>query len=499
MESFSQFAQQLDVAEKDIIHLTSHSLDYVEFFADGMTRYLNSRIFPWDVRKVSQEEINLCQKAFDDYSKALLSLKNKISQSNELGEKASTFLLNQINVKLTTIQFHQIWLYIEAEKSGFPINPDMQKVLANKAEKLYSELFGPKITDSPTERNIIIQYFHKIFHQNKSLLSSQDQTIFKEFLDEQRTAYQLDFQLQINPLEKNCSNSIFEKQIPIHKVKKIFQIVLSMYWLEKIFHVMIDDDIPNFCIRCMYKWYDRVVWIPWKTKSISVKEVCSLIDHEINNHVLRSYNRQQTINIVSEDYSTIEEWFASLSWSLTYTNLEDIELYPIITNCCLYIAECFDFQTSIDLIKIYLLLSCNGKTEPEAIKLAKIRALRAKRYVPLGMKWANRKDVCYWRWMHIALDHALNNPNIADYLRKYYLWKISEKDFQIFQELMEEEWISSDRVIYPIFVGKIIADKLTGKQISYDSVASDPRNLWLQNITLENAKKLVDILHIFRE
>ncbi|MEF2175579.1 MAG: hypothetical protein V3575_03840, partial [Candidatus Absconditabacteria bacterium] len=129
----------------------------------------------------------------------------------------------------------------------------------------------------------------------------------------------------------------------------------------------------------------------------------------------------------------------------------------------------------------------------------KIRALRAKRYVPLGMKGANRKDVCYWRGMHIALDHALNNPNIADYLRKYYLGKISEKDFQIFQELMEEEGISSDRVIYPIFVGKIIADKLTGKQISYDSVASDPRNLGLQNITLENAKKLVDILHIFRE
>lgn len=498
MKLFTEFADQIDEAEKYCSHLTTHSLDYVEVFVDGMIQYLNSRFFSWTIGKVTYAEVNKWLKLLDDSRKHLSLTKNQIIESSTISQESKKFLIQKIQAKIKSIQFHKIWLYIEAQKCGFPIQPQMHSLLADKAQKLYSQLYWPTITESPYERDTIIHYFHKVFSQNKGVLSEQDQIVFQQFLDQQQANYKIKFNKNTTKKNKD-TNSVFETKIPIEKVQIIFQKVLEMYWLEKMFHVMIADEIPNFCVRSNYKWYGWVVWIPGKTKSFSVKQVCSLIDHEINNHVLRGHNRQQTINIVSDDYLTIEEGFASLSWSLTHTNLEDITLDPIITNCCLYIAECFDFEDSIQFIKIYMLLIGQCKSEDEALKVAKNRALRAKRYVPFHQKWANRKDVTYWRGMHIALENVLNNPNIADYMRKYYLWKISEEDFDIFEKIMKEQWISSDAVILPIFVGKIIADKLSGKKITYQSVTSDPRMLWVKHITFQNAKKLVDILDIFRE
>ncbi len=75
-------------------------------------------------------------------------------------------------------------VYIEAEKGGFDLDTSKKKELLESIESYETLLYGPRVTDVPSEKNAVLDHLSQLDITKRGVLSTEEQFVFMDFLEE---------------------------------------------------------------------------------------------------------------------------------------------------------------------------------------------------------------------------------------------------------------------------------------------------------------------------
>lgn len=436
------------------------------------------------------------------------NIKNALKNEINLSEIEKKFLLQVLNTSWFELVRFKNSIYLEAEKAWLQITKEDRKKYSKRSNTIQRVLHWIKVSDNPFEINEIFNKLESIYINYNEKLSPEEIEIFSSFFKD----FNRDLPNQISTSEilkdenieddnegenQNIikSNLILKKTISIDNVKKIFDLLIELYWLD-----WWKSDIWNYLNFGVSKDY-KLIKIPKKKKNITIKKLLELIDHEISIHAIRWYNTNETTKKNYPHYVEAEEWFAKLSTYLLYDNLENIKIEPSISLISTLIAENYDWEKTYEILKIYFKLRSKKWDSIELIEQkARDRMLRIKKFLSLNEKWAAWKDVSYFRWEEQIQDHLLKEDDIKWFIKNFYFSKLSLKDLEIvdnFKELLEYE---ENKLIYPLWIWKILLNKLIWEKIFLkDLKEKDLRFKAINNLRFWVKKKIVEILNIINK
>ncbi len=456
--------------------------------------FINVNYF-WDVKKIIWENIKSFEEKINNKIKELKFLKKELILDSKINFKEKLFLIKTINWILKKFLIIKFSIPLEAEKWWIFLEAKKRIILLNKINKLQNQTYWKEISNKKTEVKKIIVFLNKLLGNKKENLSKNEYKIFKNFLDsffivdKIQSKSILSLRVITKQSRKHCFKSIsafwitslpfvmtiipylinnklilkeekneFEdiKIIP-EKIEKILNLVIELYkinWTSKI------SEVWNFSVD-----YDKkIINIP--AKNITLKRLLEIIDHEIWVHIIRWENTLKNIWIAWENYQEIEEWFAVLSEKLIANNLKDIFLEPTIHHITTFFAENLDFENTRKMIEIYFKLIFKNEDLKVLKRNAFDRTKRVKSFVSIFEKWANRKDVSYTRWQE-KIKKILSKKDNISFLKDFYFSKLWFDDLK-YIGYFKEKYIFEE--IFPIFVGKIIYEKLKNEKIDLEEL-----------------------------
>jgi len=429
----------------------------------------------------------------------LKSLMKEVKDSWE-SDTEKDFVIKIIKQLILKFSIFKYSIYLEAEKSGYPLSEEDRKKYLRRVNILQSSVYWPEISSSLDETNEILSHLSNLLKNNSDNISEQEKNIFETFLDRfdwnNETIDGIDWQENTDWNNSNLEeNNLWNIYLNDDKVIEIFNIVLKdIYKME--WWKIITEDVWNFSI----KWEKKVMILPkWKVEKTSVKRILELIDHEIWVHAVRWFNTTNTINTTWEWYLETEEWFALLSELLFKEKIENIQLEPSIHHITTFIAENCDFLETRELLKIYYKLI--WKSEIDSEKESYDRALRVKRFVSFKDKWANRKDVTYYRWVKTLIKYILklDETQRVEFLRDFYFSKLSLEDVAMVKWLRESLNVNEKDLKNPLWIWKILFKKLIWEKIFLDWLKEDDfRFSNIEKLESDIKRRIIDILKIIK-
>lgn len=418
-------------------------------------------------------------------------------EENELSSFEKSFFLE--NLKKLKNKFSLIYfsVYLEAEKNWYNLDINDRKKYLKKVNSLQNIIYWPEISSIKNEEKNIIIHLYDLFLKNNKKLNKLQYKLYLNFFENYDYLYYLknNHNLNNHKEEKINNNFLTKKYLSISKIKKIFNLVLKIYGLNN-WKFSYDKNIPNFHVNNVKK----IIVVPIdKLLQTSVYRLLQIFDHEIWVHVIRKINSENKLNLLSEDYLEIEEWFASFVELLVWNDIKDVVFKPTIHHISTYFAEKFDWEITRKMIEVYYRLIEPRKTSMSYIKNeALLRTLRVKRFVSYYEKWANRKDVTYTRWQE-KIYNFLKNTYDEDiknkFIKNFYFAKLWFNDILNIDDF-KKNLNNNDNIVYPIWLWKIIYTKLNW---SKSSLKNDFRFNKLNNKISHKVKKdinsIIDIIN----
>lgn len=533
-KDFLRFYKQIDTIKKPV----SSALEWVLNYEKNNVNYISAKLFNSKLKSVSQQDIDNAHIFLGQYSNTLKRLKDELMNDSVLNEPQKKLLLNIIQGNILRLILLHYATYIEAEKWWYPLDQNKKAEYLKKIEKIETIIYGPNISSQTKEKTLIMNNLESLFKEKSHLLNKEQQDLFTSFLEKIPERSSIESTKEIKE-EKEWN--ITEK-VSMMDVCHIFQKIVTLYGMpskiiiidEKIQEVKEENNILHIPFSYDQKKIGEVVdelnlrktvriyldprvsgfWIgdaigsanidvPAHRESISIKRLCSLIDHEISTHLLRVLNKKNVFNLKTEWHQETEEWIAVLMEKLSIGNIESITDDPLVTNTWVFIAENYDFDTTKKILKSYYLLK--EYSEDEAENLAEQRALRTKRYHAFDQPGSNRKDVVYWRWLVDAILYIKNldktNQKDLEKLEKdittFYMSRLGKKDIQNADQLFQWFDINKKNIILPIAIWKILYEKLLGNSID---TTNDIRFLASkQKLDYKQKKLLLEIISFIQE
>lgn len=457
-------------------------------------QFLNKDFF----KKIENVNDEYIEWILENVSKKLIEFKKikiKLKMDKSLSPEEKTFLLQILNNTWFELIRLQNSIYLEAEKAWYKLSKNDRKKYVKNIYLINFALNWKEFSTNQDEINAIFKHLFTLYNQNWDNLTTKEKNIFFDFCKNfwRKIPTKKDINKK-NKQENNDLKDFLYNKIEIEKVKEIFEKVLKLYWLDwwksEIWN------FPNFWVNKKSK----KIKIPKNIKSITIKKLLELIDHEIWVHAIRWYNQNKTLKVNYDHYVEAEEWFAKLSTSLFNNDLEDVEVEIWKSAVSTFIAENYDWENTYELLKIYYKLNIEEKLTPEEIELkAKDIMLRKKKFLSLKEKWALRKDVSYYRWEQKILNYLLEEDDIKSFIKKFYFSKLSLKDLEYVDYFKEKLDIDEDELIYPLWIWKIIYKKLLWKKVTLEKLRQwDPRFEAIDNISFWVKRKIIEILEIIQ-
>jgi hypothetical protein len=170
-----------------------------------------------------------------------------------------------------------------------------------------------------------------------------------------------------------------------------------------------------------------------------------------------------------------------------------------------FIAENTTYQESLPLFEVYKkfedLEDQKESTSKEIKDFAITRATRAKRFVPYDRPGASVKDTLYQRGKNRVIDYLTEDNSLQSAIEKYKelnTFKFGPQELALIKEIKAELHITDDQLVFPLFIGRVLADKLAHKKGSLTHYL-DEMNLDNKDITLSAKRDLISILQHLRE
>lgn len=310
---------------------------------------------------------------------------------------------------------------------------------------------------------------------------------------------------QSEPEAASTSRVVTPLETPIapEHIKPLFHFVLHEIYGLSDWKAVVDANATMFSANSTTK----VITLPQsKIAGLSLFRLLQLFDHEIGTHALRGQNMLHTLKVPGAHYLEHEEGWAMLSEKLFTESSDSLTLEPTLHHITTFIAENSPAPQTENLIRIYFLLA-GIKENPTD------RMLRVKRFVSFELPGANRKDVSYTRgnldiiraWRQLAADPEARKR----FVRDFYFSKLSLSDQRYVDGMRDSMGISDEDMIYPIWIGKILAKKLQGDSIFFNTrfPETDNRKNFLDTdgrfvtdrISFGVQRKIVTLLEMIRD
>lgn len=458
-------------------------------------KYLNSgdlvinENFFWNRLFATQEDIDRNIAILDEKISQIKKMK-KALKDESFSPVEKKFLLNSLNwIWLKFILFKSS-LYLEAEKAGYELSDIDRSNYLKKVNKLQNIIYWPEISWNDFEENAIISELWRIYNKNSEKLNEEEKSRFLWYiknwwLEKQDEPEKKSEKKVVKDTNKiNLSKTYLTKD----KVIYLFTVLLDIYGLNLI-KVSVESS-ANFSVQKIdldsesenWKYAYKIVLPESKLEKTSVKRLLQLFDHEVWVHSIRWFNWIKTIKTDWDWYNDVEEWMAKMTELLFDENIKDINVKPGVNHITSFIAENFNWEETLDYIKLYLKLTKPKDTINEDINFDALnRMLRIKRFVSLKEKWANRKELSYTRWQTQVVEYFQNSDIETrwQFLKDFYFAKLSFEDVWLVKEFRESLWIDESELKYPLWIGKILYKKLLWENVTLKWLREEDFRFWI--------------------
>ncbi len=477
---------------------------------------------------LTQKDISARIDNLQTVEKNIEAIRKNIENDNNILPSIRSLFLKKIEQSYKRIEIIKLSLPFEAKKfcysitirpEGIMLNLNKEKlqniwftqdffVKHNKdistIENMQSELYGPKISDIPEEKQAIISVLSGLFDKKKDKLSDDEKKSFSLFLQK---------------FEDNDISSVPNKNkkiemkwdIPLNSVKNI-----SNYIIQQFFEVK--DRETNIKIGQNNLWVGfekQELKLPGNKESLSETTLATISEHEIGWHLVRGSKSKDRLWFAGDNYENIEEWITKLNeYLLHYDSIEEIIITPEIWHISTFIGENYNFQDTFILLKIYYKLT--WKDDVEASKLAMIRSKRTKSYYDRESLGSNRKDVIYYRGIKKLIEYlkTLSPQERAEFYNDAYFSKLSFEDIASVPDLKKQLWLPQDKIDIPYPLWKLILKKQTytntktsnktwaflGKEnMQKNLIWEDFRFLRLEPLNREKKRQIINIMQYKEE
>ena len=378
--------------------------NYKKLFNGG---FLNTSLF----QEVTQESFLMSE---SDIQQKIDNLKVGIKVLYALKRNPQrNFLLKNYRGTLLRFCLLRYTLQLEFEKA-FPEKKSDFSLDEKKISFIEFVLYGSKISYLESETQEIWKIIIKKYFSS----SQNTQQKYKKYFSDlcEKCSWPIDSTL---PDSLVVIEEIFQKELPIEQVVKIFQKVIEFYDLDDKWWVEIRSDAKN--VNVVYA--QKKVIFPENILFYSKQRVLELIDHEVEVHLIRGENNYQNFYTPCEWYLQIEEGFAFLKEREIFYS--DVEIEPTVHQISVFMAEVF----CSDELKLFFEFYADIVGMKEEVKKIFIwnRILRIKTFHSFYSRWANQKDRSYYMWLKQVMS-AKNN--VTNFEELFYIWKLSLKDIK---------------------------------------------------------------------
>lgn len=443
--------------------------------------------------KLSQDDINAAILWINNIIKDLLSLKINILNDKDLSSILKNILVNRIRSNILKFVMYRYCIYVEASKAWYPISKELLTHSNFIIDKIQTLIYGPKISDVEEEKQAVLISLWRLFSRKRSLLSIEDQEFFeKDFLLKLWYTGLLSWSVPDWKKEKK----VVKNEISSDRLIEIFKLSLSFYGLAlkpkdpNGWSVEYTETKNNISVN----YSKKLISVPKTKPTYNIKDVFSLIDHEISVHVLRWENTLNKIKKNIWNYLEREEWFAIFSDRIIHNDSWEPGIWHIST----FIWENYWYSDSFRLLQIYFKLL--WKTQEESTTLAKTRLIRIKKFYG-DFPWSYRKNVSYHRWFSFFVEYLskLSEEEYKKFIDDFYFWKLWDEEFKYVDDLKEILWLESTNILKPCWIWRILDEKFFGWTGSLKALEKrDFRFKAVDRITMEQKRKLISILNIVK-
>lgn len=383
-----------------------------------------------------------------------------------------------------------LWLPFEIEKAGHSLTLSPQEIeqRTQSMEAIEKDLFGGNIRENPLEVTNCYRSLKTKIEKKLPTMTENQKRICEKLLS---SVKQLPTFLDIEGAFKNGkkdtrttnykkifeeNKELFEKKIPRADYVKIFELVFSLYGIDK--PVKIDER------NSIYDG-DDALHIPQgkNYESLSFQKVLKLIQHEIERHMLSLENNRQNVwwfrwgnNLFMEEGTAmIMEW--TLEW-------KSLSAYGWV---------------SVSLPNLLAWEILNGDEYKEFLTIFSQKDIdRKKRLYPLHYRGVQHKDTTYTRWPKAVIEYLMKWWDPKD----LYIWRLQASDITKVKE--------KKNIKYPKLVSEVIIQKLVNKKINddefknfiagkYNFLSENTVKDKMNDFTDDQKRKLVEILQIVKK
>jgi hypothetical protein len=520
MGNHLEYAERVQETEKSLTGMNWLKLTYItkkSASLDGYMNYISSKFFP-EKEQISLYDIEERSAIIETTIQSYKSIQQEIKSDHVLDSDLKLFLIKKIQESTNKAEIAKISLLFEAEKYGYDINfagtsfsikknqtaieqiglwsdyeKEKNKYLEH-IEDLQTATYGPKISDNPDEKNIILSLCNDKYQKNKKRLTQQEDILFSSFLD---------------TFKDSITNTIPQDRKKLSSRGKLSMSTI----MEGTEHVK-----THFYPEITQRPQQQEKWKTWYAAPFSSKvreypdkeedifnKILTTIGHEDAWHMIRWNNQEGNWLIIAWPwYEDIEEGITKLNeWLLRYS-LDDYPLIPNDTFIAVFIGENYNFEATYHLLKAWKKLNISEEiTKEKETSLSKIAfnlAQRVKCYYPRDEKGSNRKDVIYFRGEKKLVEYLKSLPNDeerAAFYRKAMSAKVSFEDIFTLDTLFQKLWVHPEDINQNKLVDKVFHIKLKewagafSKKANDEWVANIEKNLWKWDFRFNGMKEYV--------
>lgn len=444
---------------------------------------------------ISEEIIAKKVSQFHEEIERLLFLQNQIEEYLPNTDEKEFLLLIIENLK-NKFEIFKNAIFLEAEKSGFTLSCEERKNYQEKVDYCQDLVYGKRISQIPEEVDLVMNYLDFIFQKNSYKISDSDKKFFEEFLSKFPHTDFKSFDIKQIP-------SALDVIVPEEKIQELFAYLMHDIYGLIDWKIQIKETAKMFAVNNSKK---ELVIPRDKMKNLSLWRLLQLFDHEIGVHAIRGENTSKTLKIPGKNYLEHEEWWAMLSEKLFSEDIKNLQKEPTIHHITTFFAENNNEGDTQNLIRIFFEMTDNFEDPYNRMR-------RVKRFVSDHLPGANRKDVTYTRGNLEIIKHwqeLYENPeNRMKFLKDFYFSKLHIGDQKFIAWIKKNMNVSDIDLIYPLWIGKMLAKKLQWEKIFLHShfdeddervnfIDQDGR-FAVKTISFDVQRKVVSLLQMFRD
>lgn len=456
-------------------------------------------------KAINSQDIEQKQTKITQDIDSIRTLQSKLSLISDLPQSLYKLYLHSFASKIDKLKMFSSALYLEAEKSGYPLDSQTRQKAQAKVYHYQRKIYGAPISENPDEIAGIYHTIVNLFANKGDILNKAEQKVIQNRLDQLQKDYQLPESSPFLYPEK-ITAKLPETNIDLKMLKEIANSVLEVYqhyyWdhIPEIYDrkIVEEKDGASLNISGIHQEFRIPQNYPLSNTS---KVTETIISHEIEQHLLHwiNNNRFAGKGFLSNGYDLISEWLAKINEDISagkINSLADLSAakeYGGISLLWVFIAEQFPFAQGVEFMEIYYKMQ--GIQDPIIRKDAASKYLqRKKRFVARDLPGASIKDTLYSRGKNRVIDYLLEASSREESMQRYgdlNILKIGPDLVAELPNIKKELNISEDNIIKPLFLWRVLNQKLGNSKIDGKFIRA--------NLNYENRKILLEILQKIKD